>query len=575
MSKIVYINFRTKIEQKAYDKLTRICKILEPDNIVANEPEIYKGQRTLYAIVNPVSTVIAKNESIVLGHCVCRKEWHTPLNPVEDGSYALIRGNTEMTEIVSDSVGSRALWYYSDIEIFMASTSQRAIILFLENFKFNENVIPWMLSTGSLGPDFSWDKRISKLKPNASVVLHKATWKLEEKIEEIVVSQIKRTNSEHKKILSNAIKSTFKNFSVDFKKWILPLSGGYDSRAILYLLRDTVQNTKEIHAITWGLAESINKEGNDAYVAKQVAKAIGIKHKYYHTNISKESAKIILNRFIENGEGRIDHISGYSDGFAIWKTLFENGVKGIIRGDEGFGWLPMASSLRVRYHLGFALCTDFLNLSDYKNYGIPKQEIPKYLLQHESESLYAWRDRLYHQYRIPTVLSALSDLKLGYVEQLTPLMSDNIIQTVRTLPDHLRTQKLLFKRIMKDFRPQFKYASDSATSTPQNILKSSDMVFYLKKELKSDYATSIFSKEFIKKVIKDSKIVDGRKPRPSVVHRLRIMFIKYAPQWAKKRFSSNRILSVDPNVLLLRVYIVIHMHRLLTQDKDHFMRKSF
>ena len=367
-----------------------------------------------------------------------------------------------------------------------------------------------MLSTGALGPDFSWDKRICKLKPDTSIILHKKTWKLEEKTNKITISENKRSFSEHKKVLLNAIYSTFRNISFDLNKWILPLSGGHDSRAILYLIKNTVQNPGNIRSITWGLAESIHKEGNDAYVAKKVAEATGIQHKYYHTDISNDSTQVILKRFIENGEGRIDHISGYVDGFAIWKTLFEDGVEGIIRGDEGFGWGTVASPLRVRYHLGCALCTDFSNLMDYRKYGIPEQENPEYMKQQESESLNNWRDRLYHRYRIPTVLSALSDLKLGYVEQSTPLLSDNIIQAVRTLPDRLRTEKLLFKKIMRDFRPKLEYATSSATSAPQNILKSNDMVTYLRNELKSADATNLFSAEFLEMVSNNALISQGR-----------------------------------------------------------------
>lgn len=565
MSKVIYVNFRTKTEENNYDKLHGISKMLEPDNIFSNEPKIYQRQRTLYSIVNPVGTVTTKNESIVLGHCVCDNEWNIPLSPIDDGSYALIRGNEAMTEIVSDSVGSRALWYYNDNDLFIVSTSQRAIVLFLENFEFNEKIIPWMLSTGSLGPDFSWDKRIRKLKPNTSIIFHKDVWRLEEKVNEIAISENKRNFSEHKKELFNAINSTFKNVSFDLDKWILPLSGGHDSRAILYLIKNAVQNPGNIRSITWGLAESIHKEGNDAYVAEKVAKATGIQHKYYHTDISNEPTQVILKRFIENGEGRIDHISGYADGFSIWKALFEDGVEGIIRGDEGFGWTTVASPLRVRYHLSCALCTDFSNLMDYRKYGIPEQESPEYMKQQESESLNTWRDRLYHQYRIPTVLSALSDLKLGYVEQSTPLLSDTIIRTVRTLPDRLRTEKLLFKKIMRDFKPKLEYATSSATSAPKNILKSNDMVTYLRNELKSADATSLFSAEFLEMVANNATISQGETPKPPFRHKLKLLFIKFAPQWIKNRISSNKKLAVDPNILLLRVYIVIHMHRLLSK----------
>lgn len=565
MSKIIYINFSNEVDPRSYSKLAQISKTLEPDNIDSNPPKIYQGHRTLYSIVNPVDTITTKDQSILLGHCVCQNNWYTPLNPVEDGSYALIRSDHKMTEIVADSVGSRALWYFKNKGIFIVATSQRAIILFLESFEFNEKVIPWMLSTGTLGPDFSWDKRIVKLKPDSRVILHKEDWVLEEKNNEIIISECKRSHKEHKEHLNNAIQTSFANFSYDLEKWILPLSGGHDSRAILYLIKNAVQNPSKIRSITWGLAQSIHQKGNDAFVAKKVADEIGVQHKYYHTDMSNDSAQTVLRRFIENGEGRIDHISGYADGFAIWKTLFEDGIDGIIRGDEGFGWVTAASPLRIRYHLGCALCTDFSNLVDYRKYGIPEQVNPEFMKQKESESLYAWRDRLYHRYRIPTVLSALSDLKLGFIEQSTPLLADQIIRSVRTLPDRLRTEKSIFKAIIRDFKPKLEYATKSATSAPMNILKSEEMVSYLRKELKSEAAMRIFSPEFLEMILKNSVVSKGESPKTSLRLKLKLLFIKYAPQFIKNRISSNRKLAVDPNILLFRVYIIIHMHKLLSK----------
>ena len=156
-------------------------------------------------------------------------------------------------------------------------------------------------------------------------------------------------------------------------------------------------------------------------------------HKYYHSDLSEEPVNNIINRFIRLGEGRIDHLSGYMDGFRMWKTLFEDKIHGILRGDEGFGWNQVSSALTVRLTIGCGLCSDFSNLKDYTKYGFASQELPQHLNQNKWETLNAWRDRLYHEYRLPTILSALSDLKFAYVEQINPLLSKIILQQVRQL----------------------------------------------------------------------------------------------------------------------------------------------
>ncbi|WKX76458.1 hypothetical protein [Zobellia laminariae] len=190
------------------------------------------------------------------------------------------------------------------------------------------------------------------------------------------------------------------------------------------------------------------------------------------------------------------------------------------------------------------------------------------MLQGKDESLDTWRDRLYHQFRIPTVLSALSDLKLGYVEQITPLMSDNIITTVQNLPDKLRTDKFLFKKITKNLKPKLKYATKSATSDPQNILSSSEVLSYITKELSSPYAKEIFSEEFLHMIIKKSQINKTHTTKNKYKSWLKSTLIKLIPTKIRIHLASNNKLSIDNNILMFRVYIIIYMHQRLSSTEN-------
>ena len=382
------------------------------------------------------------------------EKWYEPLQEFPDGSYALFRDGTEHCEIVSDPVASRTIWYYLDENLFIASTSQRAIVMFIGSFEFDERVIPWVLSTGSLGPVFSWDKRIKRVPADSSVILDKNKWSVSVKSNPIEFNLVKRSDEQHENQLRESLETTFKSLNLDYSNWVLPLSGGYDSRGILCFLHEIDKNIQRLRTITWGLKSSLEVKGSDAYVAKELANKLNVSHKYYHTDLSEEPVDNIINRFILLGEGRIDHLSGYMDGFKIWKTLFEDEIQGIIRGDEGFGWDQVSSTLTVRLSVGCSLCSDYSNLKDYTKYGFPSQELPQHLNQRKGETLNLWRDRLYHEYRLPTILSALSDLKFPYVEQINPLLSKVILQQVRQLPDHLRTDKALFRKIVNSISPK-------------------------------------------------------------------------------------------------------------------------
>src|SRR5690606_14946583 len=117
----------------------------------------------------------------------------------------------------------------------------------------------------------------------------------------------------------------------------------------------------------------------------------------------------------------------------------------ILRGDEGFGWIPVANPTQARLSCGLILLED---IGGFEKLSF-EQEIPSYLLKKDNETNEQWRDRLYHAYRLPIILGALNETKSAYIEIINPLLSKSIIEFVRTLPDTLRTNKYLFKKNVK------------------------------------------------------------------------------------------------------------------------------
>lgn len=122
----------------------------------------------------------ARKTSICLGHLINPSDnWWEPNTELPDGSYALIRSNEQYVELITDLGGSRTIWYIFTDEALIASSSQRAIIYLLKNFIPDRSAISWMLSSGTLGPGFSWDSRINMVPPNTRIILERSSWKLE------------------------------------------------------------------------------------------------------------------------------------------------------------------------------------------------------------------------------------------------------------------------------------------------------------------------------------------------------------------------------------------------------------
>ncbi len=568
MAKCICVYSRNKNNDNTLARLTKVCNSIAPDNIDANAPIVNVNGNVAYGIMNPVSTIDIGERHVLMGSVFSSgDDWKKPNTDFPDGSYAVLRYDEVFFEAVTDCVGSRTIWYFLDEDYFIASTSQRAIVLFLGTFEFNESVVPWVLSSGTLGPNLSWDKRIKQVPVNSSVILNTKSWSLEVKSEEMVpFSSGKGTEMELKQKLQQSLLSNFKSLNLDYNNWSLPLSGGFDSRAILCLLHKT-SDISGLKTITWGLEASLKDKDNDAFIARQLADEFNVENKYLLTNFSNEPIERLLHRYFLNGEGRIDHVSGYMDGFNVWKLLFEEGVQGTIRGDESFGHRKVSNKIAVKFQIGIILCEDYSNLREYVPMFAP-QEIPDNLKQKNNESLEKWRDRLYQEYRIPTIMSSLADLKLSYVEQISPFLSKKIIEEVRKFPSKFRTAKALFRKVMFDMGPDIPYATTDAVAQATDILKHEHMVSFLKDQLDSKEMMDLFPEELVKTVKTKMKSQNEENIENPNKYSIKRILKKITPYYVKD-FLRNHVDSatvLDYNQLAFRLYTILHMKRILDND---------
>ncbi len=571
MSKLIYVYNRTSnLDASTDTKLRSICDQLVPDN-VSSVPDhsVRVCGKNAYAVAMRSSLVRESGLSLLLGllYEAPDTRWDIPQGVYPDGSYAIIRDDPGFLEVVSDATATRTMWYFLDEHVFIASTSQRAIVAYLGSFEFDQRVIPWMLSTGTLGPEHSYDRRLKRLQADSSIVLDKARWTLRVKSNPIVLAAERFSEREHRDRLRAAIHKTMRALEAfDGRGLVLPLSGGYDSRAILCFMDADRRRAEGFRTVTWGLASSLNEPGNDAAVAVELARSLDVKHEYLPLDASREPIESIIDRFIACGEGRVDHLSGYMDGMEIWRRLHETGVAGIIRGDEGFGSEQVTSEFTVKRHTWLSTCSDYENLKGVtEQYGFPAQEVPAALLRRSAESLSAWRDRLYHSYRLPTAYAALSEIKGSYVDVVNPLLSKAILSVVRSVPDRLRTEKTLFKRVVREVGPAVPFATKHAIGSPYDILQRKEVVELLRAELTSEYARRTLGAGFVEFVSRGLRAPanGAQRPRRRLVNvtRIRASVPRVVRNWLRDAAVGQR---VDGNRLAFRVFIVLKMHRALS-----------
>lgn len=548
MSKIILVCFKDPKQGARYRRYIQVlAHRLVPDNIASCAPLIKGGDTgVLLGVINPSETLFVKNTSVCLGSLLDPDEdWWRPKAKTPDGSYGLFRSDEAYVELLTDVVASRTIWYAQTENLFVASSSQRAIVSLLEGFEPNDEVSLWMLSSGSLGPGLSWDRRIKCLPGNARLCLNRSTWQLSLEETPVTFDPVDLPLQEHESRLTQALDRTFGSLHLrlDYSKWILPLSGGFDSRAILLLLKDR----NDVRCITWGLKSSLTQQDSDAFVARSLAERLNVKHRYFVLDGAEEPVEKVFDRFLVAGEGRVDHISGYTDGFALWKTLFQEKVWGIIRGDEGFGWVPVKNGYEVRKAIGLTTLSDLWDVDALARLGLGRlgiQRWPDNLRQRETESLSTWRDRLYHEWRVPFILAALNELKSSYVETTSPLLSRNIVAEVRKMPDFLRTGKMLFRRIVHRLNPQIGFAKYPAIGDRSQILGERRAVSVISDELSSSYARSLLPGDFVGRV--QNQINNQSEKIPT------------SPGY--------QIVSRFMNVLAFRVYVICKMSRMMSAD---------
>jgi hypothetical protein len=255
------------------------------------------------------------------------------------------------------------------------------------------------------------------------------------------------------------------------------------------------------------------------------------------------------------------------DGFRMWESLFEKGVRNIVRADEAFGWLPSKTEQDVRISLDLHLMEDNANMLQLQHFDLEPQRFPGFCSREDDETLESWRDRLYRQFRIPYVLSSLHDLIHPFVEVYNPLLHEDIVSFGRDLPDSLRTNKKIYAKFVSELIEDIPFAKKASIPEPAAILKSAKIVSLMLDELNSQDARNILNGSFISWVQAHLTVDDHQ--INSIKNSWTTWFKQQVPWKVKKMIRKDLIkYSADFNQLAFRTIIIVRMHRMLTEDAN-------
>lgn len=567
MSRALLIVTRRGGKELPQTQLEPLDARLSPDNASSRRPLIGRVAGATAVVFDPTPSVELRGASIRLGVVIGDDTgWDEPGAAPPDGTFALFRTGERSVELVADAAASRTIWYAHAANAFVASTSQRAIVALLGDFELNRRVIPWMLSSGTLGLAGGWDRRIAALRPAERVMLDRRSWHVSSTRGRVRFAPARGVaRREHRARLQGAVEHACGGLAIDLSKWLVPISGGVDSRGLACMLA----RRHRIETVTWGLSAARDAVGNDARIAAALAEGLGVPNRYFPTDPSDEPREWLIERFLCAGEGRAAKLSGYLDGFRTWKVLHEEGWHGIIRGDEAFGSMHVRNEYEARYSANLTLLSDYFGQDAIASFDLPPQRMPVTLVRQKEETLATWRDRIYQEFRLPSLLAALTDLKAPYVEVVSPLLSHGVLAITRELPDGLRSRKRLWREVVRSLSPSVPYARHSAVQPLHAFLSEPPMLELMLAAFESPDAETALGPLLCRRLRADVKCAlsagDTDRRRSPLRSRIAAALPESAGS-SVRRWTGTTLPGLHPLVFAFRALIVVRMTALLAAD---------
>lgn len=547
------------------DGLRRCALRLSPDNIQANQPQLREEDGLLRAVVNPVAGVRADEHGVCLGALFEDADWSTPLTPAPDGSFAIARHDGGSVELVADAFASRTIWYVFTEDFLLASTSQRALASLLGDFQPNAETVAWMVSSGYLGPEKGWDARVRRVPGGTCLRLDRVAWKVSSTTRRIDYRPVSAARDEHISRLREAVFTACRDVDLSGTSWVLPLSGGHDSRALLVGLLGTGARPT---CVTWGLSSSLAQPGNDAYVARQLTAHFGLEHQYCPLDPTDEPVRDVLTRFLLAGEGRAVDFSGYTDGMKTWERLFASGVSTVIRGDtpglgsgQGRSYDPV-SEFFVRAMIGRAvLVSDYPEGHLVRRLGLATQGFPAGLRRQPGEGLGFYRDRIHNEHKVATMFAALNDPKCAYVEVANPLLHRAVVKAVAELPDELRQWERGYAAMVEELVPDIPFDKYHAEAQADEYLGWPAMLEEMTAELCTRPADDVLPAGARQLLVAELRQPAGRTPaRARLRRKVKAVVPARALRWVPPRVTAGT------RLVGFRAYIASRMATILRED---------
>lgn len=523
------------------------ARILPPGHDSEKDIRVSEEQGLLIAVLGRPDHIVTRGLSILAGVTVVPREeapWWRLSGPVPDGTFALFRTDGSAMEAVTDYTGSKTIWH-ARLECggVVTSTCMELIVGLLGSFAVDDVALGWFLSSGTSGPQRSWDTRIKPLPPNSLL-------RAEKEGSAITVRQtpLERDPPSVENVdyagLENALSQTLLNSSFGDKSWLLALSGGCDSRAILHYTR----HVEDLTCVTWVDEHLVDQPDSDLAIVRLLAKATGRKHLVKVIKRPENAVQLdqALRRFVQYCDGRVDNYLAYVDGMRIWDELGSSEAGGLLRGDELFGSAVATKTPQILDNMRLISFVDYVPDSEQRDLAIlHNHTTPASLLKGSKERAERWRWRLRADHEISTVYAALNSIRARFMEVSCPLLTGSLVRLAGSMSIKSLDDKALFRKVVGRMYPDIPFASRSSILRRSDVQAIPEAIELVLEHLGTAFASEVLGGRCAGKVSEALTKLNNESLKQTDSHGVVAGKKSIAPVWMKRikrRFDAPPVL---------------------------------
>lgn len=287
-----------------------------------------------------------------------------------------------------------------------------------------------------------------------------------------------------------------------YKKILIPLSGGVDSRLI------AVQCHKlgiPFETITFVADE---REGDDFAVASQLAKVLNVKHHRWDWSPSSDC----VNNFTElciSSAGSNDAFTSYPDAMKQFAKVASD-YDCVIRGDHSFGFggnsqsaydSALALNLNFKDDLSRIYKPSYQGSINLESVFVKQEELdPR---EKNGQVANAWRHTSFRKTRSPRFLLAIGQIQAQHANIAYPFLSKKMIKRMARTNSALRDEKVIASQALRLASPEKISRIPMAT---ESTWQRGEPLLNLPSEVTNEMAEIIGKPSIISEVIDESLI---------------------------------------------------------------------